>query len=298
VPESAVTPQSEPNAAIATPAMTQYFAAKRAHPDCLLFYRMGDFYELFFEDALKAAPILDIALTKRGQHSGQDIPMCGVPAHALDGYLAKAIRRGCKVAICEQMENPEEARKRGPKSVVRREVIRIVTPGTITEETLLDAASHNYLAALAEALARQVVVAHGEQVERHERRGRLGRQPVDARLGRVDPLLQRAEVQGRAAGHHDLAVHDAALGQLGPDGRDDLGKVPGERALVARAQLDLVAVAEDDAAKAVPLGLVEHPAGELRRVRDVGDRLGQHRLHRRHDGKAHPRSLAQPRRTR
>jgi DNA mismatch repair protein MutS len=138
-------------AAIATPAMTQYIAAKRAHPDCLLFYRMGDFYELFFEDALKAAPILDIALTKRGQHGGQDIPMCGVPAHALDGYLAKAIRRGCKVAICEQMENPEEARKRGPKAVVRREVIRIVTPGTITEETLLDAASHNYLAALADA---------------------------------------------------------------------------------------------------------------------------------------------------
>src|SRR4029077_16355059 len=131
--------------AIATPAMTQYFAAKRAHPDCLLFYRMGDFYELFFEDALKAAPILDIALTRRGQHSGQDIPMCGVPAHALDGYLAKAIRRGCKVAICEQMENPEEARKRGPKSVVRREVIRIAPPVTIPEEPLLDAASHNYL---------------------------------------------------------------------------------------------------------------------------------------------------------
>jgi DNA mismatch repair protein MutS len=90
VPESAVTSQSEPTAALATPAMAQYFAAKRAHPDCLLFYRMGDFYELFFEDALKAAPILDIALTRRGQHSGQDIPMCGVPAHALDGYLANA----------------------------------------------------------------------------------------------------------------------------------------------------------------------------------------------------------------
>src|SRR5215470_10889189 len=150
LPESAPSASIEP-AALATPAMAQYFAAKRAHPDCLLFYRMGDFYELFFEDALKAAPILDIALTKRGQHSGQDIPMCGVPAHALDGYLAKAIRRGCRVAICEQMENPEEARKRGPKAVVRREVIRIVTPGTITEETLLDATSHNYLAALADA---------------------------------------------------------------------------------------------------------------------------------------------------
>src|SRR5262245_65916320 len=101
-------PESAPNTvaespAFATPAMLQYFAAKRAHPDCLLFYRMGDFYELLFEDALKAAPLLAIALTKRGQHGGQDIPMCGVPAHALDGYLAKAIRRGCKVAICEQM---------------------------------------------------------------------------------------------------------------------------------------------------------------------------------------------------
>jgi len=131
--------------------MLQYFAAKRAHPDCLLFYRMGDFYELFFEDALKAAPLLDIALTKRGQHGGQDVPMCGVPAHALDGYLAKAIRRGCKVAICEQMENPEEAKKRGAKAVVRREVTRIVTPGTITEDALLDARTHNYLAALADA---------------------------------------------------------------------------------------------------------------------------------------------------
>jgi len=131
--------------------MVQYFAAKRAHPDCMLFYRMGDFYELFFDDAVTAAPLLDIALTRRGQHGGQDIPMCGVPAHALDAYLAKLIRKGRKVAICEQMENPEEAKRRGAKSVVRREVTRIVTPGTITEETLLDSASHNYLAALADA---------------------------------------------------------------------------------------------------------------------------------------------------
>src|SRR5262249_58111840 len=150
LPESAPSPAAE-SLALATPAMAHYFAAKRAHADCLVFYRMGDFYELFFEDALKAAPILDIALTKRGQHSGQDIPMCGGPSHACDGYRARAIRRGGKVAICEQMENPEEAKKRGPKAVVRREVIRIVTPGTITEETLLDAASHNYLAALADA---------------------------------------------------------------------------------------------------------------------------------------------------
>jgi DNA mismatch repair protein MutS len=131
--------------------MAQYFAAKRAHPDCLLFYRMGDFYELFFDDAVKAAPALDIALTRRGQHGGSDIPMCGVPAHAVDGYLSKLIRKGFKVAVCEQMEDPAEARKRGAKSVVRREVVRLVTPGTITEDALLDARAHNYLAALADA---------------------------------------------------------------------------------------------------------------------------------------------------
>ena len=139
-------------AAFATPAMAQYLASKRAYPDCLLFYRMGDFYELFFEDAVKAAKALDIALTKRGQHSGQDIPMCGVPAHAMDGYLAKLIRSGFKVAVCEQMEDPAEAKKRGgAKAVVRREVIRVVTPGTITEDALLDARRHNYLVALADA---------------------------------------------------------------------------------------------------------------------------------------------------
>ncbi len=139
-------------AAAATPLMAQYLAIKRAHPDCLLFYRMGDFYELFFDDAVKAATALDIALTKRGQHSGEDIPMCGVPVHAADGYLAKLIRSGFKVAVCEQMEDPAEAKKRGgAKSVVRREVVRVVTPGTLTEDALLDARRHNYLVALADA---------------------------------------------------------------------------------------------------------------------------------------------------
>jgi DNA mismatch repair protein MutS len=151
-PQPTATMAAPDPAAFATPAMAQYLASKRAHPDCLLFYRMGDFYELFFEDAVKAAKALDIALTKRGQHGGQDIPMCGVPAHAIDGYLAKLIRNGFKVAVCEQMEDPAEARKRGgAKAVVRREVIRVVTPGTITEDALLDARRHNYLSALADA---------------------------------------------------------------------------------------------------------------------------------------------------
>ena len=140
-----------PTAADATPMMAQYLEIKRAHPDCLLFYRMGDFYELFFEDAAKAAAALDITLTKRGKHEGEDIPMCGVPVHAAEAYLARLIRQGFRVAVCEQIEDPAEAKKRGGKAPVRRAVVRIVTPGTLTEDTLLDARRHNYLAALAEA---------------------------------------------------------------------------------------------------------------------------------------------------
>jgi DNA mismatch repair protein MutS len=134
----------------ATPAMQQYLALKAAHQDYLLFYRMGDFYELFFDDAVKASQLLDIALTKRGKHNGEDVPMCGVPAHSYDMYLEKLIASGAKVAICEQMETPEEAKKRGYKAVVNREVVRIVTPGTITEESLLSARASSYLAALAQ----------------------------------------------------------------------------------------------------------------------------------------------------
>ena len=131
--------------------MAQYLEIKGQHADCLLFYRMGDFYELFFDDAVRAAAALDIALTKRGQHLGEDIPMCGVPVHSHEQYLSRLIRAGFRVAICEQTEDPAEAKKRGSKSVVRREVVRVVTPGTITEDGLLDAKANNYLAAVAEA---------------------------------------------------------------------------------------------------------------------------------------------------
>ena len=123
----------------ATPAMAQYLEIKRQHPDCLVFYRMGDFYEMFFEDAQRAAAALDIALTKRGRHLGEDIPMCGVPVHTAEAYLEKLIRKGFRVAVCEQMEDPQIAKKRGAKSPVKREVIRLVTPGTLTEDSLLDA---------------------------------------------------------------------------------------------------------------------------------------------------------------
>ena len=142
-------PAPLPDAAGATPVMAQYFEAKAIQPDALVFFRMGDFYELFFEDAARAAAILGIALTHRGSHGGSPIPMCGVPVHAAEAYLSKLIRSGAKVAVCEQMENPAEARKRGSKAIVRREVVRIVTPGTLTEDGLLDARGANRLAAVA-----------------------------------------------------------------------------------------------------------------------------------------------------
>jgi len=132
-----------------TPMMAQYLEIKTNYPDALLFYRMGDFYELFFDDAIAASSALDIALTKRGKHSGEDIPMCGVPHHAAEGYLLTLIRKGFRVAVCEQLESPAEAKKRGYKAVVHRDVVRLVTPGTLTEDSLLDARRHNYLAAYA-----------------------------------------------------------------------------------------------------------------------------------------------------
>jgi DNA mismatch repair protein MutS len=133
-----------------TPMMAQFLEIKSQYPDALLFYRMGDFYEMFFDDAVAAAEALDIALTKRGKHLGQDIPMCGVPAHASENYLLSLIRKGFRVAVCEQLESPAEAKKRGSKSVVKRDVIRLVTPGTLTEDTLLDARRNNFLAAFSE----------------------------------------------------------------------------------------------------------------------------------------------------
>ena len=133
-----------------TPMMAQYLDIKAQYPDALLFYRMGDFYEMFFEDAVNAAEALDIALTKRGKHDGNDIPMCGVPVHSAEGYLLTLIRKGFRVAVGEQLESPAEAKKRGSKSVVKRDVVRLVTPGTITEDSLLEARRHNFLTAYCE----------------------------------------------------------------------------------------------------------------------------------------------------
>jgi len=138
-----------------TPMMAQFFEIRAVNPGYLLFYRMGDFYELFFDDAEIASRALGIALTKRGKHLDQDIPMCGVPVHAAQGYLKKLISLGHRVAVCEQMEDPAEAKKRGSKSVVKRDVVRLVTAGTLTEDDLLDSGANNYLASLA-------MIQHGD----------------------------------------------------------------------------------------------------------------------------------------
>ncbi|HMG77192.1 MAG TPA: DNA mismatch repair protein MutS [Xanthobacteraceae bacterium] len=151
-PSIAAAQSSAPKAADETritPMMEQYIEIKAANPDCLLFYRMGDFYELFFDDAEVASRALGIVLTKRGKHLGRDIPMCGVPIERSDEYLHRLIAQGHRVAVCEQLEDPAEARKRGAKSVVHRDVVRLVTSGTLTEDSLLDARRNNFLLAIA-----------------------------------------------------------------------------------------------------------------------------------------------------
>ncbi len=170
----------------ATPMMAQYLEIKAEHDGYLLFYRMGDFYELFFEDAAKASEALDIALTKRGRHQGADIPMCGVPVHAAEQYLEKLIRKGFRVAVCEQTEDPAEAKKRGAKSVVAREVIRLVTPGTLTEESLLEARAANILAALGRA-GGDFALASADMSTGEFRVGRVEAGEVAAELARLSP---------------------------------------------------------------------------------------------------------------
>jgi len=184
-----------------TPMMAQYFALKAKAGDCLLFYRMGDFFEMFFDDARRAAQILDIALTSRGEHGGEPVPMCGVPVHAAEGYLARLIKAGCRVAIAEQTETPAEARKRaGSKALVERDIVRFVTAGTLTEEALLEPRRANVLAALCEV------------------RGTIGIASCDISTGRMELEECAPERLGAALariGASELVV--PAKGEL-PDG--------------------------------------------------------------------------------
>lgn len=212
--------KTEENAQV-TPMMAQYLAIKQDHPDSLLFYRMGDFYELFFDDAKNAAAALDIALTKRGQHLGEPIPMCGVPVHSADAYLSRLIRKGHRVAVCEQTEDPAEAKKRGSKAVVRREIVRVVTPGTLTEDTLLDARQHNYLAALARTGADGYALAWCDIST-----GQLTCQPVAA--DQVASSLSRV-APGELLVPDRLTAEDSPLFLALSDWRDRLTPLPDSR---------------------------------------------------------------------
>jgi DNA mismatch repair protein MutS len=225
-------------AALATPMIAQYLEIKAANADCLLFYRMGDFYELFFEDAEIASRALGIALTKRGKHLGEDIPMCGVPVHAADDYLQRLIATGRRVAVCEQIEDPAEAKKRGPKAVVRRDVVRLVTPGTLTEDSLLDARAHNFLTALFRAPAKtdgdavyalaSLDISTGELIASSVAAGDL-----TGELARLKPgeVLVGDDLAGDAVLRRQIEEARAALT---PCPRAHFDSVSAERALKAR----------------------------------------------------------------
>ncbi len=224
-------PVSASAPADATPMMAQYLAIKQDHDGYLLFYRMGDFYELFFDDAAKASEALDIALTKRGRHQGEDIPMCGVPVHAAEAYLEKLIRKGFRVAVCEQTEDPAEAKKRGSKSVVRREVVRLVTPGTLTEESLLEARKSNMLAALGRA-GNDFALACADMSTGVFEVSSFSEQDIAAELARVAPR-ELLTPDGLLA-HETLAPLLKALGPaLTPLPSSRFDSAGGERALLA-----------------------------------------------------------------
>ncbi|HPG88008.1 MAG TPA: DNA mismatch repair protein MutS, partial [Hyphomicrobium sp.] len=219
----------------ATPSMAQYLEIKAANPDSLLWYRMGDFYELFFQDAVAASEALSIVLTKRGKHQGQEIPMCGVPVHRADEYLQRLIRKGFRVAVCEQLEDPAEARKRGAKAVVKRDVVRLVTPGTITEDALLEAKSRNYLTAVfasgvrdgaiiedgAPVALASIDISTGEfeigEVPASDLAGELVRlapgEIIASDVALADPVIRRAiDISGAAASPNPAAYFDSSAG--------------------------------------------------------------------------------------
>ncbi|SDY38795.1 DNA mismatch repair protein MutS [Jannaschia faecimaris] len=208
-----------------TPMMAQYLEIKAEAPEALLFYRMGDFYELFFDDAVAASAALDIALTKRGKHLEQDIAMCGVPVHSAENYLMTLIRKGFRVAVAEQLEAPEEAKKRGSKSVVKRGIVRLVTPGTLTEDTLLDARAHNYLAAWCEVRGKGALawadISTGAFHVAGSPRVRLG--PDLARIGVSEVVL--AEDSGVEGIVEDLGAAVTPLGRSAFDSGSAQGRL-------------------------------------------------------------------------
>jgi DNA mismatch repair protein MutS len=218
-----------------TPMMEQYSEIKAANPDCLLFYRMGDFYELFFEDAEVASRALGIVLTKRGKHLGKDIPMCGVPIERADEYLHRLIALGHRVAVCEQLEDPAEAKKRGAKSVVQRDVVRLVTPGTLTEDSLLDARRNNYLMAIARARssteASQYALAWIDISTAEFRLTECDGTALAAEIARLEP--GEIIVSDALYGDPELAPYLRSLPAVTPLARDVFDGATAERRLAA-----------------------------------------------------------------
>jgi DNA mismatch repair protein MutS len=219
-----------------TPAMAQFVEIKAANPDCLLFYRMGDFYEMFFEDAEVASRALGIVLTKRGKYLGKDVPLCGVPVVRADEYLHRLIALGHRVAVCEQLEDPAEARKRGSKSVVRRDVIRLVTPGTLTEDTLLDAGRNNYLLAVARARSSsddnaQFALAWIDISTGEFRVTECDRPSLSAEIARLEP--SEIIVSDALFSEADLAGYWRSLPAVAPLGRDVFDSATAERRLAS-----------------------------------------------------------------
>ncbi len=236
-----------------TPMMAQYLALKAQAQDCLLFYRMGDFFELFFEDARIAAADLDIALTARGEHEGKPIPMCGVPIHAAESYLARLIRAGHRVAIAEQTESPAEAKKRGAKSVVNRAIVRVVTAGTLTEEALLDSRAANWLAAVSRTGERYGIAAADISTGRFEL-GSVPASALDAELARLaaaeiispEPLPGAHE---RRAGFDSIGAEKRLQDMLGVATLDGFGGF--DRAALAAAG-GLLAYLDEVAGETLP----------------------------------------------
>ncbi|HEU5444211.1 MAG TPA: DNA mismatch repair protein MutS, partial [Pseudolabrys sp.] len=234
-PDASGIPPQNGDAGRITPMMEQYQDIKAAHPDCLLFYRMGDFYELFFADAEIASRALGIVLTKRGKHLGNDIPMCGVPIERADEYLHRLIALGHRVAVCEQLEDPAEAKKRGAKSVVLRNVVRLVTPGTLTEDSLLDARRNNYLLAVARARTSaetsQYAIAWIDISTGEFRLTECDRAGLAAEIARLEP--GEIIVSDALYGDPELAPYLRSLPAISPLARDVFDGATAERRLAA-----------------------------------------------------------------
>ncbi|HSL78363.1 MAG TPA: DNA mismatch repair protein MutS, partial [Pseudolabrys sp.] len=234
-PDASGIPPQNGDAGRITPMREQYQDIKAAHPDCLLFYRMGDFYELFFADAEIASRALGIVLTKRGKHLGADIPMCGVPIERADEYLHRLIAQGHRVAVCEQLEDPAEARKRGAKSVVRRDVVRLVTPGTLTEDSLLDAKRNNYLLAVARARLSgddsRFALAWIDISTGEFRVSECDRATLSAEIARLEP--GEIIVSDALYGEPDLAAFWRSLPAVAPLARDVFDGATAERRLTS-----------------------------------------------------------------